>query len=414
MIGRLAAVAALAALATLSSALASWTPGAVTGAIVVTASTLGLLALAARGPAELPLALAATSAPPRPPAPTEAGSAIEAVALLLASLAEGVLLLDAQGDVVLANPAAARILDRPPAEFEGSSLIRATREAVLVEAARTAGARPALVEITGGRRLWVSAADIAVGTARRALVIEDRSALARAERARVDLIANVSHELRTPLTAARALAETLRDGVEDEARRERFLDQLLEGIDRLTSMVERLLQLSRLESGAVSFVQEPLAPADLFAEATSAFAPLLERREVRVETRIEDPAPVLVDRARVLEVLSNLLDNALRYSPPRGTIRLRAFALPAEPAHVCIEVADEGPGLLPSERERAFERFFTGDPARAPDPSTSGSGLGLSIARHTVEQLGGRIWFEPAERGAVARFTLPRAGGTEG
>jgi len=407
MVTRIAAFVLLATLLTLSSVLGGWTPGVVAGALLAAGGALALLVSGRRG---------VTVAPGQPARPTtlEATPGIAGVARLLEPLTEGVLLLDGAGDVLHANPAAARILDRPLAELGAGSLIRATREAALVEATRSADGRPALLEISGARRLWVSASDIAIGPARRVLVLEDRSALARAERARVDLVANVSHELRTPLTAVRALAETLRDGVEDPARRGRFLDQLLDGIDRLTSMVERLLQLSRLESGAVSFTLESLAPADLFAEAGSAFAPLLERRDVRIESRIEDGAAVLADRARALEVLSNLLDNALRYSPPGGTIRMRALALEAEPAAVCIEVADDGPGLLPSERERAFERFFTGDPARAPVASSSGSGLGLSIARHTVEQLGGRIWFEPSERGAIARFTLPRAPAIEG
>ena len=330
---------------------------------------------------------------------------------LVSALTEGVLLIGGDGEVLLANAAAATILQRPSHELTGGSLIRATREAELAEAARSPVHTPVDIEITGGRRIRVTSSRVNFGEVEQVLVLDDLSALDRAERARTDLVANVSHELRTPLTAVRAIAETIQAGIDDPEQRRHFVDQLVSEIERLISMVERLLYLARLESRTVSFDLESLAPDELLREAAARFEPLLTRREVQLEVSVDDGGRVLADRARTVEVLSNLLENALRYSPNGASISLRAFGLPEEPAVVAFEVADQGPGLLSNERERAFERFYTGDPSRAHPESArgGGSGLGLAIARHALLQMGGRAWFEDPERGAAIRFTLPRS-----
>jgi two-component system phosphate regulon sensor histidine kinase PhoR len=220
----------------------------------------------------------------------------------------------------------------------------------------------------------------------------------------------MSHELRTPIAAARALTETLQSGVDDEADRARFLAQLGEEVGRLGEMVERLLRLSRLESGAEPFSTEALEPEALLVTAASRIEPLARQRSIRIELQPVTTASVRGDHDRVLEVLSNLLDNALRHAPEGSTIRLVAQSVRDEPGMVRFEVDDDGPGILPTDRERVFERFYTADRSRA---AGEGAGLGLAIARHIVQRLGGRIWVADRTPGATLCFTLPLAQGEQ-
>jgi two-component system phosphate regulon sensor histidine kinase PhoR len=313
-----------------------------------------------------------------------------------------VLLLDADMAVLTANRSAQEILGRGLDELVGLSLIRAVRDAAIVQVAREATGIAREVETAHGHRLRVTASALALGSIRTLLVIEDLTELRRAERARADLVANVSHELRTPLSAVRALAETLEDGVDDPEQRSRFLGLMLTEIDRITALVERLLHLSRLEAGTVGFTIEALDPADLATAAAERIAPIAARGGITIATDVEQSEEVRGDRERVLEVLANLLENATRFSPEGGTVTLRTRP---DIDAVRFEVQDEGPGVLPTERSRIFERFFTGEQSRT--QGGAGSGLGLAIARHTIRQLGGRIWVADSTPGATFCFTLP-------
>ena len=335
----------------------------------------------------------------------QATGGLDAVAPLLAPLREGVVLLDSNLTVVAVNPAAERIFRRPAAEMQGQSLIRAARDHNIVQLAREGGGASQEFGAVGGQVLRAAARRVEAGAVRLVLTVEDVTELRRAERARSDLVANVSHELRTPLAAARAVAETLDDGVPDEQQRAAFQRQLTGEIVRLGAMVERLLQLSRLESRAEQFALESLSPGDLLATATERIAPLARQRDCRVLIEECDVPAVVADRERALEVLTNLLDNALRHSPPSGSVVVRAVP---EGAFVRFEVRDDGLGILPNERERVFERFYTGDRARTAGEET-GTGLGLAIAQHIVSRLGGRIWVADASPGATLCFTLPLA-----
>ncbi len=391
-------VAALAAAAIIAGgALSGIVGGTVTAALVLGAALFGLRSAARR----------AATAPPPDAAPVEP---LPYVASLFAPLAEGVLLLDEDLSVLAANGRAHAIFDRGSEELSGVSLIRAVRDHGVVQVAREATGHPREVETASGQQLRVTAAALAIGAIRTLVIVEDLTELRRVERARADLVANVSHELRTPLSAVRALAETLEDGVEDATQRGRFLRLMLDEIDRLTAMVERLLHLSRLEAGTVDFEIEPLLPAGLATAAVERMRPIAQRRGVSLVEDLADlvgvagASVVLGDRERVLEVLANLIENAIRVSPEGGTVTVR---VQAEDSSVRFEVRDEGPGVLPAERERVFERFFTGDRSRT--QGSGGSGLGLAIARHTVRQLGGRIWVAESGPGATFCFTLPTA-----
>jgi len=336
-------------------------------------------------------------APATPPPPER-----EQMTALLDLFSEGVLLLDAENTVIAANTAAAQILGRPRATMTGVSLIRAARDHVFLDVLRESAAEPRQVELGEQRVIFATATPVASDDIRTVLTLQDMTALRRAERARQDLIANVSHELRTPIAAALALAETLESGVDEPDQHARFSRQLTSEIERLGRIVDRLLRLSRLESRAEEFQLETVNIQELLSEAERRIAPVAERRSVQMRCEV-DPGtpPARADRERVLEVLSNLIDNAIRHSPEGGTVRLRARGLEEG---VRLDVSDEGPGIAPQDRVRIFERFYTGDRSRG---EGMGTGLGLAIARHIVSRLGGEMWVSDEVPGATLSFTLP-------
>ena len=386
--------------------------GATAGALLLAIAGVPAVALlAALGAAALGVDALARRDRRKPP-PPDGGGSVRAVPATIEAITErlphAVLLLDADERVLAMNRAAAGLAGRPREELVGLSLIRVLRHHTLSELVRAPGEVASEAELEGGRRVRATAAFVEAGAGRCVLVLDDVTELHQARRARTELVGNVSHELRTPLTAARALAETLERGLAEGAgvpgaREARFATQLVEEIDRLGRIVDRLLRLSRLEAAEEPFAVASLATGDVLEQAAARIAPLAAARGVRLE--VAGAAPALrADRERLLEVLSNLLDNALRASPQDGLVTLRALA---EGDEVRIEVGDEGAGILPSERERIFERFYTGDAARA--AGSAGTGLGLAIARHIVRRLGGRVWVADRGPGATLCVALPRA-----
>ena len=340
----------------------------------------------------------------RIPDPASTDRAPLDAAPLLALLPCGVLLLDDELNVLAANDALARIVEHPLETMVGVSLIRATREIELVAFAREHlyGSREA--HLTNGVEARLSAAPIdlpiAGGRATQLIAVEDVTALSSARRARSDLVANLAHELRTPLAGARAIAETFQIAAEEPAERDRFLRLLSDEIERMSRLVERMLLLARIESGDEPIELEAISPAELLERAAARVAPVAAQRRIRVDIDGAASTPVEANREHVGEVFANLLDNALRHSPDDSRIALAAFSGSGE---VRFEVRDEGSGILPSERERVFERFYTGDDARG---TGGGAGLGLAITRQLVHRLGGRIWVADRSPGATVCFTL--------
>jgi signal transduction histidine kinase len=227
--------------------------------------------------------------------------------------------------------------------------------------------------------------------------------LSQLDRLRRDLVANVSHELRTPITALQAVLENLVDGIEPADPD--TLRTMLVQVERLGRLVAQLLDLSRLESGAVPIERRRFAVAPMLEQAVN-------------ESRLHSPAidvtvtvgsPDLTadgDAERVHQVVANLLENAARYSPGGATVEVRAGR---DDGHVRIEVSDEGPGIPEEDASRVFDRFYRADAARS--SSAGGAGLGLAIARWIVELHGGQIWAERREpQGCRIVVLLPRAG----
>jgi len=226
-----------------------------------------------------------------------------------------------------------------------------------------------------------------------------------AEAARRDLIAAVSHDLRTPLTSLRLLADAIADDVGDQEARATYLTRMSVHIASLSSLVEDLFELSRLEAGEIRWSMQRVALGELVEETVEAMRSAAETRGVAVRAEVNgDVAPARADPEKLQRVLFNLIHNAIRHTPADGSVTVAAQS---DGDSVEVEVADTGEGLAPDERERAFEPFFRGGDQSA--RSAEGSGLGLTICRAIVEAHGGRIWFAESDRGARVRFSLPKA-----
>jgi signal transduction histidine kinase len=203
---------------------------------------------------------------------------------------------------------------------------------------------------------------------------------------RRELVANVSHELRTPIAALRARLENLADGV--EALDQDAVGAMLKATSRLSALVDQLLELAQFESGAARLDESRFAVDDLIREAVEEVAPV--NPDVRLVVATETDLKVNGDHARLHEVLTNLLTNAVRHSPAHGRVEV---SVSVRAAGVRIEVADQGPGIPPEELERVFDRFYRVDSARA--SNAGGAGLGLAIARSIIELHGGSVHATP-------------------
>jgi len=230
------------------------------------------------------------------------------------------------------------------------------------------------------------------------------SELATVERLRRDLVANVSHELKTPISALRARLENLLDGVEPPDAE--VLQGMLQQTERLSRLVEQLLDLSRLESGDVPMDRETVHLESLVSAVIAEVEVARGDQLVAVRSEIPSAMPALwADRERVHQVVFNLLDNAVRFTPPGGEVVVSADVAGGR----CeIRVVDTGPGIPAEHLPFLFERFYRVDSSRS--RGDGGTGIGLAIARSVVEAHGGRIWAESeVGRGSVFTFELPLA-----
>ena len=230
--------------------------------------------------------------------------------------------------------------------------------------------------------------------------------LLEADRDRLrEFVADVSHELRTPIAALRAFTELQRDGQVDEATRREFLDRSSEQISRLDWMSTNLLDLSRIDAGIFPLDIRLGDLRDPIRSVVEAHAELAEQRGVSLVSEVP-PAPVMLpfDRERIVQLLTNLVGNGLKFTPRGGQVRVM---LTDQPEGAVLEVRDSGPGILASELPHVFERFFRG--TNVGDARASGSGLGLAIARSIVEMHGGQIEVASAlGEGSAFTVRLPR------
>jgi signal transduction histidine kinase len=230
-------------------------------------------------------------------------------------------------------------------------------------------------------------------------------ALEEAERRRVEVISDVSHELRTPLSTLRGYVEGLAEGVVEPSGETWTL--LYAEFERLSRLVDDLRRLSRAEAGRLDLSMAPVSPAEAVRLAVRGMLPLFDEKGVELESAVSEDLPsVQADVDRIVQVLSNLLSNALRHTPDRGRVVVEAEASGDE---VAFEVTDTGTGIAPEHLERLFERFYRVDKSRSRGEDRGESGVGLAISRALVEAMGGRIRAESPGlgEGATFAFTLP-------
>jgi two-component system phosphate regulon sensor histidine kinase PhoR len=331
------------------------------------------------------------------------------LAAVMANMADGVLIVDESDRVRLINDAASTLLDTTREQALGLSFAQVARHHELIDFWREcwgAGSeRSELLEVGSEALFWrVIVTPLEEKDPSACLVIlQDLTELRRLETIRQDLVGNISHELRTPLASLRALVDTLRDGaLEDPPAAQRFLDLMETEVDALTQIVQETLELSRIESGRVPLRLKPTAVNDLILPVLERLRPQGERAGLDIGLDLPgDLPPVLADPERVQQVISNLLHNAIKFTPSGGRITISAEPVGEE---VTISVSDTGVGISAQDLPRVFERFYKADRAR----SGGGTGLGLAIAKHIVQSHGGRIWAESVEgKGSTFSFSLP-------
>ena len=230
-------------------------------------------------------------------------------------------------------------------------------------------------------------------------------ALEEAERRRMEVISDVSHELRTPLSTIRGYMEGLAEGVVEPS--EETWTLLYAEFERVGRLVDDLRRLSRAEAGRLDLSMVPMSPAEAVRLAIGGMLPLFDERGLELKSAVSEDLPsVLADVDRVVQVLSNLLSNALKHTPDGGRVVVEAEASDDE---VTFEVTDTGTGIAPEHLERVFERFYRVEKSRSRSEARGGSGVGLAIARALVEAMGGQIRVESPGlgEGATFAFTLP-------
>ena len=332
---------------------------------------------------------------------------------ILGSMIEGVAVISGDERIIFSNRPFSRILglDDVP-DIEGHPLLEVTRQSDLLAAIKMAlnGQEQVSSEIVVGtvrpRSFAVTAAPVQASAHKGAvLVLHEITDLRRLERVRQDFVANVSHEFRTPLTAIQGFAETLLAGaLEDPGNRRRFVEIIREHATRLARLTEDLLKLSRIEAGQLKLEFCPVSVTQLIESCVETAQLKAVPRRLALDVRLPNElSTVRGDANSLQEVLQNLLDNALQYTPAGGKIEVSAVC---SDGRVVVTVADTGIGIPQVEQERIFERFYRVDAARSRE--AGGTGLGLSIARHIVAAHGGRLWVESAVgEGSRFHFSIP-------
>jgi two-component system, OmpR family, phosphate regulon sensor histidine kinase PhoR len=343
---------------------------------------------------------------------------------ILRSMVEGVGVIDAQERLVFWNSAFAEILNISAGAGEGRPVIEVIRNTKVLKLIRRAlkGEESLQDDITTGivqlRMFAVTAAPVRATDSGSGSVIDqppsggvvvlhDVTELRRLERVRQDFVANVSHEFKTPLTAIQGFAETLLGGaIEDDKNNRRFLEIIRDHAAQLARVTNDLLKLARIEAGKLEVQLGPVNFTEVVDACVETTQLRAGRKGIEFEAELPVDLPMVRGDARLLrEVLQNLLDNAVQYTPKGGRVGVRCEAGSKD---VTVSVVDTGIGIPLADQERIFERFYRVDAARSREEG--GTGLGLSIARHIVETLGGKLWVESeVGRGSRFSFSIPKS-----
>ena len=329
---------------------------------------------------------------------------------LLNASSDSTLAIDRSGAVVYLNDAATQMFTDASDRSIGRPFIEVVRDHDLNDllvAAAQRGERSVRVVAYGQAQRWLQATAVPIddaGAWAALAVFHDLTEVRRLEGMRRDFISNVSHELRTPLAGIRAAAETLQEGaIDDRPAAIEFMGHIQREVDRMTQLVEELLELSRIESGAAPLRFEQLDASVLVVDAVKRFAQQAERVGLKLTARTPPDAPRIIgDGERLERALGNLVANAMKFTPAGGSITVAADA---DDGHVAISVTDTGIGIEPEQRARVFERFYKADRGRG----DGGTGLGLAIVKHIVLAHEGTVSVESRPgHGSTFTMRLPR------
>ena len=331
---------------------------------------------------------------------------------MLYGLSEGIVAVNAKGRITHRNPALERLFSGEKASEGSDPRLKIVPDQSVWEdfdrVVRTGESVARNLELKGRvLKLVISPLIDEIGTTAGAVgLISDITQQERLERTRRDYVANVSHEMRTPLTAMRALIEPLKEGmVATEEDRMRYYGIILREVMRLSRLIDDLMELSRLQSGALAIQTEKLRLDDLVEGLCERYEAIAREHNLRfeIETDFQQCPAVISNLDRVEELLVILLDNAIKYTPQEGTITLAAKW---DAKKVTLIVRDTGIGIDPEDLPYVFDRFYKVDKAH----SGMGSGLGLSIAKELLKWMGEDIWVESEKgKGSAFGFTLQRA-----
>ncbi len=337
---------------------------------------------------------------------------------ILDSMVEGVIAVDRQDHLLLINERARVILGVGRGREEGKPFLEVVRNVDLhglLRQARATGqgaltTREVIVSGLVERRLQVNAVPLQLGADELGvvMVLHDLTELRRLEQVRTEFIANVSHELRTPLTAIQGYLETLLSGaLEDRAHARQFLEVVARHTERLGRLLNDLTDLSNIELGKVSLRIEPTVLGEVVDSVIGIIRPRAQSGGVSLQAALgHDALPVKADRDRLAQILINLVDNAVKYTPAGGQVSVTADLAPG--GVVEIAVRDTGVGIPAGDLPRITERFYRVDKARSRE--LGGTGLGLAIVKHLVIAHGGELRItSEIDKGTIVRFTLPAA-----
>jgi len=326
------------------------------------------------------------------------------LATILDNMTDGVMMVDTEGNVSLANKAAEKLFSVKEAKNE--PLIEAVRDHEVDEllklCLRTAQTEAVQYESSVSKS-FLRVIAIPIAHTGVLLLFQDLTELRSLQTTRRELIGNISHEFRTPLAGIKAMVETLSGGAIDDKEAARdFLTRIDSEVDRLTQLVEELTELSRIEAGKAELKKEPIDLSKLVEEVIAQLSPQAERQQLSISREFATNLPsVPADKDRVRQVITNLVHNAIKFTPGGGRVIITSRALEGS---VVVHIADTGIGIPEEDLPRIFERFYKGDKARA----GGGTGMGLAIAKHVIQAHGGTIWVQSEEgKGSTFAFSLP-------
>jgi signal transduction histidine kinase len=333
---------------------------------------------------------------------------------IVTNMVEGVLVLDKKGDILLMNPSLRKsfLVDmspegKKPLEVMRHIVVQDIADGILKEKARgvisqeisIAGQEEKIFKVNGVPIMREENIEGAI------LVFHDITELRRLERMRQDFVANVSHELRTPLSSIKGYAETLLHGaLDDKVNARDFVGIIHHDSERLSKLIDDLLNLSKIESGKIKMIFLPVELPALIRRIAAVLENQAKARSILLTVNAPQGLPkVLADESRLSQVILNLLDNAVKYTPEDGSVKISANS---QDGFVQVDVTDTGLGIPDEDIPRIFERFYRVDKARSRE--LGGTGLGLSIVKHIVSAHNGQVWVSSQlGKGSTFSFTIP-------